>query len=125
LLDNEDASLSLRFNLDSFQAKDPVTEEMVSYSIPEKTREKYKIFAQKALSYLIKTSKYKKMDKKDKLAAIQRVFNYYYNFMKNEILVEAYKSLPAKVKMEIDYDAMRRKKLLDIKDVINNALKDY
>lgn len=125
LMENDDASLSLRFNLDTFKAKDPVSGEMVTYKIPEKTREKYKILTQKALSFLIKTSKYKKLSAKEKLEAIQRVFNYYYNFMKNEILVEEYKSLPAKVKLEIKYDNMRKKKMLDFKEVINNALRKY
>lgn len=126
LLGTDDkASISLKFNATTFKAKN-LNDEMVEYNIPEKTREKYKIMAQRALSYLVKNSKYKRLSDRDKLATIQRILNYYYNFMKNEVLVEEYKSLSAKDKMRVKYNDMRRKRLKGYGDVIRNAMrKDY
>jgi len=125
LVDNEDASISLRFNADTFKAQNPLNKkEMTTYKIPEKTLEKYKILSQRTLSFLIKNPKYKKLSKEKKLASIQRVLNYFYNFMKNELLIPEYKSLPANIKKDIGYDSMRRRELLNTKEVIENALKD-
>jgi hypothetical protein len=125
LVDNEDASISLRFNATTFKAQNPLNKkEMSTFQIPEKTLEKYKTLAQRTLSFLIKNPKYKKLSKEKKLSAIQRVLNYFYNSMKNSILVEEYKTLPANIKKDIDYDLMRRRELLDAREVIENALKD-
>lgn len=122
---DDKASISLKFNATTFKAKN-LNDEMVEYNIPEKTREKYKIMAQRALSYLVRNSRYKKLSDRDKLATIQRVLNYYYNFMKNEVLVEEYKSLSAKDKMRVKYNDMRRKRLKSYGDVITQAMRrDY
>lgn len=121
----EDESISLRFNAETFQAKSVSGDGMTTFNIPERTKEKYKILSQRAIAYLIKTPSYKRKSEKEKLASIQRILNYYYNFMKNEILVQEYKGLTAQQKRDIDYDSMRRKKILDVKEVIANALRDY
>jgi hypothetical protein len=124
LLSDDEATLNLR-NVTSFTAKNPVNGKMETIDIPEKTQEKYKLLTQRALSRIVSTSSYKRLTPKKKAEAMQRVINYYYNFMKNELLVQKYKDLPISVKREIDYDKMRKKKMLGTNEVIINALRDY
>jgi hypothetical protein len=115
-------SISL-YQTNSFRAKNPATEKFETIQIPEKTKEKYNILTQRALNLLIRTSSYKKLNDEEKAVAIQRIINYYYNFMKNELLVKQYKTLDYKTKQKINYDNMRSKKILDIREVIANAVK--
>jgi hypothetical protein len=122
----DDPSLSMKFDKDTFTAQNPLDDnEMITYKIPEATREKYKLLAQRALNSLIKNGKYKRMSEKEKLSAIQRVINYYYDFMKDEILKQEYKDLSPEIKKEIDYDRIRRRKLLTLSEVIGNAVRKY
>lgn len=120
----EDSKLSL-YNTNTFRAKNPVTGKMDEISIPERTKEKYKLLTQRALLRLVRSSGYRRLKDEDKLKAIQRVINYYYNFMKNEVLITVYKELDAKTKKEIDYTSMRRKEMLSVEQVIVNALREY
>jgi flagellar biosynthesis/type III secretory pathway protein FliH len=60
----------------------------VKYKIPDDIKQKYNGLAQKAMQQLIKSSAYKRLKDADKLKAIQRVINYYYNYMKTIVLGE-------------------------------------
>ena len=111
------------YQADTFSAKNPVDGKMVKYNIPSRTREKYNILTQRALLNLVRSSSYKRLTDEEKTKAIQRVINYYYNFMKNEILVQQYRNLDRKTKEKIGYDNMRSKKLLELSEVIKNATK--
>lgn len=122
-LSDKNVSLNLR-NYENFQAKNPITDKMETFNIPEKINQKYKLFTQRALQYLIRTPEYRRMSPEEKGKAVQRVFNYYFNSMKNEILVKEYATkLTGRQKLEIDYDKMRRKEILDVNKVVDNAIR--
>ena len=76
-----------------------------TYSIPEKTNDKYRQLTQRALGRLIGRSGYRRLTDEHKIKTIQRVINYYYNYMK-AVVVD-------------DYD-----KISDMSSVINRAI-DY
>jgi hypothetical protein len=86
LTKNKDLSLSLR-NETQFKAKNKKGE-METYDIPEGTKNKYDRMAQYALQVLIRQTGYRRLSDKDKVAALQRIINYYYNYMKSVITKE-------------------------------------
>ena len=122
VLRTEDAELNLR-QYETFKAKNPITDEMIEYKIPQRTNEKYKLLTQRALQLLIRSAGYRRLPDEEKIKAVQRVFNYYYEFMKNEILVKEYAKLSGAEKREIDYDKMRKKTILDVNRVVENAIR--
>lgn len=74
------------------------SKDKVKYAIPEDVREKYNNLAQRALRILIRKGAYKRMKAEDKVKAIQRIINYYYNYMKSVVLKEKRELLsPAEV----------------------------
>ena len=118
----KDAELNLR-QYENFRAKNPLTGDMVEYDIPARTQEKYNLLAQRALQFLIRNPYYIRMSEEEKVDAMQRVFNYYYDKMKDEILVKEYGSLSGREKLEIGYADMRRKTVLPFEDVVQNAIR--
>jgi hypothetical protein len=86
MFDNPDEKLSL-YDVTYFRKlNDEGTYDNIN--IPQDTNDKYKDLSQKALQRLIRSGKYKRLDDKSKIAAMQRVINYYYNFMKSVVLEE-------------------------------------
>lgn len=75
------------YNVDSFKKKDE-NGKYVEYDIPPHVKEKYHKYAQKTLSRIIRTYEYKRLNSEEKAKVLQRVINYYYNFMKAYILDE-------------------------------------
>jgi hypothetical protein len=67
--------LSLR-NDDTFVYKDK------TYEIPDYQKDKYNRFAQKALQKLITKGSYRRLTNENKIKAIQRIINYYNNYMR-------------------------------------------
>jgi hypothetical protein len=53
-----------------------------TYEIPEYRKDKYNRYAQKALQKLITNSAYRRLSNKDKIKSIQRIINYYSNYMR-------------------------------------------
>ena len=88
LANNPEEKLNL-YSVDTFRKKkeDGTYEE---YKIPEKTREKYFILAQRSLQKLMSLSSYRKLKDPEKIKAIQRVINYYYNCIKKDVLKEKF-----------------------------------
>ena len=60
--------------------------------------------AQRALRILIRKGAYKRMKAEDKVKAMQRIINYYYNYMKSVVLKE-------------------KRELLNTAEVVERALK--
>lgn len=92
------------YDIDSFN-KTNEKGEKITYEIPPKIKDKYRLLTQRALIALIGSIEYRRLDKKAKARAIQRVINYYHNYMKKVILKE---ELP---------------EMFDVKKVIANAVK--
>lgn len=62
--------------------------ERQTMDIPSSTKTRYRRLTVLALRKLIRSSKYRKLKAKDKVAALQRVINYYWNYMKAYLLKE-------------------------------------
>jgi hypothetical protein len=58
----------------------------ITYEIPETVGDKYKNLTQQSLIRLIRSSEYRRLPDHHKAKMIQRVINYYYNYMKQDIL---------------------------------------
>jgi hypothetical protein len=83
LSNNPDMKLNL-YNVETFSAEDEKGN-MVKYKIPSATQDKYKAISQRVVFRLIKSGKYMSLKDEEKIKAIQRVINYYYNHMKENI----------------------------------------
>ena len=58
------------------------------FSIPQEVSDKYKTLTQRALVKMFRSSSYRKLPDNLKAKALQRVINYYYNYMKASILYD-------------------------------------
>lgn len=56
-----------------------------TYQIPQATKQKYQRLTQNALSQTIKSEEYRSLKPEERLKTLQRVINYYYNIMKDDI----------------------------------------
>lgn len=77
---SSDSSLRL-----SIRNEDSFTYKGETYKIPQYQKDKYNRYAQKALQKLIGKGAYRKLSAKDKIKAIQRIINYYSNYMRSVI----------------------------------------
>lgn len=76
----------------------------IKYVLPQEVKEKYNALSQRSLSSLIRKGRYRRLSDEEKIRAMQRIINYYYNYMKSVVLKE-------------------KKKLLNTNEVVENALK--
>jgi len=75
-----DASLSMRVDK-NFRMKNK-DGEYVDYKIKDSVYNRYNAQSQRALARLVTSGEYRNLVPKERLKAVQRVINYYYNFMK-------------------------------------------
>lgn len=76
------------YNDKSYFEKIDENGERIKHEIPTKVRDKYKVYTQNALRTLFTNRNYRRLSGENKVKTIQRIINYYYNFMKEDILNE-------------------------------------
>ncbi len=90
LLDKNPGEKIVIYDVDSFRKLNDEGK-YDTYAIPTRVKDKFNGYIQTALKKLIRESDYKKMDDLNKLKTVQRVINYYYNYMKETIMDSKFK----------------------------------